>query len=258
MADAVLLSEDALTELVEILTGVVNLSGDGVRNERGRQIVISQLQSFQRGRSGRRFKLRTVQVTTLYNASHVEWTDYATDGFPTHCKVREVGTAASSSSEGDTSIYVKLNEHPLAATGFIPAVDDRIVYLPGGNEAVPGATGDDAFFAGWVVGHAGGDGDADADGGPHLKAGIGVCFPVTVTKTAGSDGDDSSAASWTYTAEDLDGNELGTALSPENQRPTVGSVTFGTKGYGYFKNNSGTPQFVLGIINEVPDAEACS
>lgn len=73
-------------------------------------------------------------------------------------------------------------------------------------------------------------------------------FAVNVSQTGGSNGTSTTAATWTYTATTKDGVTLGTVLSPENQRPTVGKVTAGTKGHGYFYPN-GT--FVLSWVNEI-------
>lgn len=50
-------------------------------------------------------------------------------------------------------------------------------------------------------------------------------FPVKVTKDGGSDGNQSGAATWTYTVKDLAGTTLGTAVSPIKTRPN-GKMTY--------------------------------
>lgn len=81
----------------------------------------------------------------------------------------------------------------------------------------------------------------------------GKTFEVIVDQVGGSDGGETTAATWTYDAEDLDGEPLGSAMTPANQRPTVGTVLPATKGYGYWFNGA----FVLGLVNEVADQEGC-
>lgn len=50
-------------------------------------------------------------------------------------------------------------------------------------------------------------------------------FPVKVTKDGGSDGNQSGAATWTYTVKDLAGTTLGTTVSPIKTRPN-GKMTY--------------------------------
>jgi hypothetical protein len=52
-------------------------------------------------------------------------------------------------------------------------------------------------------------------------------FPVKVTKTGGSDGTNTTAASWTYTVKNLDDVELGTGVSLAKPRP-YGKMTYGS------------------------------
>lgn len=61
---------------------------------------------------------------------------------------------------------------------------------------------------------------------------------VTMTQTGGSDGTASAAATWTYTIDDLAGNELDTAHDPTAApsvyvRPALGSITPATKGLAW-------------------------
>lgn len=60
-----------------------------------------------------------------------------------------------------------------------------------------------------------------------------IVFPVDLTQTGGSNGNKTTAATWTYTVNDLDGNELGTAVSPLKVRPN-GTMTAATKGIAYY------------------------
>jgi hypothetical protein len=82
----------------------------------------------------------------------------------------------------------------------------------------------------------------------------GVIFRVNLTKTSGSTGTQSSAASWVYTAKTLDNvTTLGTGLSPEKSRPN-GNRTQATIGTGYY-NNSGV--FVLYEADEPFGTGSC-
>lgn len=74
----------------------------------------------------------------------------------------------------------------------------------------------------------------------------GQLVAVDVEQTGGADGDDTTQATWTYTVTLKGGTSIGSGYSPENQRPTVGTVTAATKGSGYW--NAGT--FTLGWVNE--------
>lgn len=82
---------------------------------------------------------------------------------------------------------------------------------------------------------------------------IGAIFRVNLTQTGGSNGTQSTAPTYTYTATDLNSNQLGTGLSPERPRPN-GAVTAATKGTGYY-NTSGT--FVLAEAWETPGSGHC-
>lgn len=83
---------------------------------------------------------------------------------------------------------------------------------------------------------------------------IGVIFVVALTQTGGSNGTQTTAASWTYTAKSLDGSvTYGTALSPQRTRWN-GSRTAATLGYAYF-DNTGT--FKLAEPWEPPGTGHC-
>ena len=78
-------------------------------------------------------------------------------------------------------------------------------------------------------------------------------IPVTLSQTGGSNGTQTTTASYTYTATDLNGNVIGTGLSPAVPR-TVGAVTPATYGTVYF-NSSNT--LVLQVAYEVPTTSGC-
>lgn len=79
-------------------------------------------------------------------------------------------------------------------------------------------------------------------------------FPVTVSQTGGSAGTDAAKCSFTYTATDLDGNQLGTVMSPTWARPALGAMVAATKGVGYY---DAAGAFVLYQVDEVPDVVSC-
>lgn len=79
-------------------------------------------------------------------------------------------------------------------------------------------------------------------------------FPVTVSQTGGSAGDATTACSFTYTATDLDANELGTGMSPTWARPAAGAMVAATHGLGYYDS---TGAFVLYQVDEQPDVVSC-
>lgn len=82
-----------------------------------------------------------------------------------------------------------------------------------------------------------------------------VVFPVRITTDGGSNGDQESQASYTYTVVSLGGLELGTEMTPLEARPSVGAITRGTNtfGMGFFDGST----FHLLSAFEVPDSEAC-
>lgn len=80
-------------------------------------------------------------------------------------------------------------------------------------------------------------------------------FPVTVTQTGGSAGSEVATCSFSYTATDKLGNELGTDLGPEfDLRTPIGVFTAGGSGMGYFDE---TGDFVLFSVDEVPSHGSC-
>ncbi|QNN23535.1 hypothetical protein HED60_15040 [Planctomycetales bacterium ZRK34] len=87
---------------------------------------------------------------------------------------------------------------------------------------------------------------------------IGTVFAVNLTEDGGSDGDESTQASYTYTAKSLDDAfTFGTVLTPKKQRPSVGTVTSGDGlvGLGYYDDDG---DFQLYDANEVKTWEVCS
>lgn len=95
----------------------------------------------------------------------------------------------------------------------------------------------------------------------------GKLFPVRVWADGGSAGDASNSCSKTYTVRTLDatgpstgGISLGTSMSPQKRRTSVGAVDFpaatgsGEIGLGYFVAST----FYLYDANEVPDVSGCS
>lgn len=78
-------------------------------------------------------------------------------------------------------------------------------------------------------------------------------FPVTLTQTGGSNGNKTTAASWTYTAASLSGETLGTSLSPQWPRPN-GTMTAATAGLAYYDSGS----VVLAIAFEQPGSGGCA
>jgi hypothetical protein len=85
-----------------------------------------------------------------------------------------------------------------------------------------------------------------------------ACFPVLVTQTGGSAGDNSTACSYTYTVTDLNGNSLLTGASPSKRRTSVGAYSAPSAGsYGLaFTEVDGTVK--LYDANEVPVVEVCT
>lgn len=78
-------------------------------------------------------------------------------------------------------------------------------------------------------------------------------IPVTLTQTGGSNGTQTAAATWSYTATSLTGDSLGTSLSPAEPRP-FGTMTAATVGFGHY-STSGT--FVLDFCFEKPGSTHC-
>jgi hypothetical protein len=78
-------------------------------------------------------------------------------------------------------------------------------------------------------------------------------MPVDVSQVGGSQGTDSTAATWTYDVTAEDGATLLSGVSPQNQRPTAGEVKAASHGYVHYELVGGTPTLTLGWVNEVPD-----
>ena len=87
---------------------------------------------------------------------------------------------------------------------------------------------------------------------------VGTIFAIKMTQTGGSNGTNSTAASWTYTITDRNDNQLVTSYNPTTgdfKRPTYGKMDKATAGTGYYDEN-GT--FTLSWCNEVPTASECT
>jgi hypothetical protein len=82
----------------------------------------------------------------------------------------------------------------------------------------------------------------------------GILFAVTLSQTGGSNGNKTTAASWTYTVTSLAGVQLGTSKSPEWPRPN-GTMTAATKGLAYYDNDGA---LVLSVAFEQPGSGGCS
>lgn len=79
-------------------------------------------------------------------------------------------------------------------------------------------------------------------------------FPVTVSKTSGSDGTSSSIATWLYTVTSLAGETLGTSVAQTRPRQT-GKQTPGTVGLAYYDNSN---TLKLWDAGEVQPTGACT
>jgi len=95
---------------------------------------------------------------------------------------------------------------------------------------------------------------------PESSSVLGNCFPVDLTKTSGSQGTSSAAASWVYTVDDINGNELATGVNPVNSphnftRPTIGQMRIATAGIAHYESG---PTLVVDWVNEVFEREACA
>ena len=89
-------------------------------------------------------------------------------------------------------------------------------------------------------------------------------FPVDLTQVGGAQGDEETAATWTYDMLDMvTGETLESAVDPTAaphkwQRPSIGWMIPATFGYAhYVPNDSYGYDLVLGWINEMLDQEAC-
>ncbi len=86
-------------------------------------------------------------------------------------------------------------------------------------------------------------------------------FPVNLTQTGGSQGTNSTAASWTYTVidpvtdETLETNVNPTVSPHKWKRPSAGWMIKATFGHAHY-NAQG--QLVLGWINEMVEQESCT
>lgn len=81
-----------------------------------------------------------------------------------------------------------------------------------------------------------------------------AAFPVGLTEDGGGAGDKATECDFTYTVDDLDGNELGTAVDPEHARPSLGKMVAATKGTAYYTADA---TLTLLWTDEQPDTAAC-
>jgi hypothetical protein len=91
-----------------------------------------------------------------------------------------------------------------------------------------------------------------------IAARAGAAFAVTVEKTGGSNGNATTAASWTYTVRNLAGDlTLGTVVALAHPRPK-GLMTFqtGSTGYGLAFYDGATLK--LWDAGEVPTKGVCA
>lgn len=82
-------------------------------------------------------------------------------------------------------------------------------------------------------------------------------FPVKVTQTGGSAGDDTTPCSFTYTVKSLDGETLKTGASPVLRRTSVGAYSApsaDTYGQAFWDENGDVQLY---DANEVPLVEVC-
>lgn len=104
-----------------------------------------------------------------------------------------------------------------------------------------------------LVWHPGTTGDQPALLRPSPASAPGVLFAVTLTQTGGTQGDASTQPSYTYTATDLAGNQLGTDLAPQFSR-ALGAHNSASHGVGYFDASG---DFVLVSTDERPQTAEC-
>jgi len=85
-------------------------------------------------------------------------------------------------------------------------------------------------------------------------------FPITLSQTGGSQGTNSTAASWTYTVTHaISGKELATGVNPVSSphtynRPSSGQLSTADAGYAHYDG----ADLVIGYINERPGPGACA
>lgn len=174
--------------------------------------------------------LRTFRITAAtqdgennrytYTAKRSEKTAAGYDGWTDHAT--------------DTQDYTLYSLVEDAGEASAPLKTDALVYAK--REGVPGQSEPEW----WIVGSA---------------SAVSGLFPVTLSQTGGSAGSDTTQCTFTYTATSLDGVQLGTSLSPDKPRASLGAYVAATKGVGYFASD-GT--FTLAEAYEAPDPEACS
>ncbi len=89
-----------------------------------------------------------------------------------------------------------------------------------------------------------------------IQAAAAQIFAVSVTRDGGSDGSQTTAASWTYTVKTVDGSVvLGTGVAAARPRPNGSMIAGGGFGLAFF-DSAGTLR--LWDAGEVPATTACS
>lgn len=78
-------------------------------------------------------------------------------------------------------------------------------------------------------------------------------IPVNLSGDGGSQGTNTTAASWTYTATTLSGTQVLTSAVPKNQRPAYGAVTRANFGYVHLTYSGDDTVYTLGWVNERPE-----
>jgi hypothetical protein len=86
--------------------------------------------------------------------------------------------------------------------------------------------------------------------------GLGVEFPILMSQTGGSAGDDTTQCSYTYTVTNRNSVSLGTGVNPtssphEYKRPSAGEGTAATAGIASYKLVAGVPTLVISSCNEL-------
>lgn len=140
--------------------------------------------------------------------------------------------------------------------GSLPADDDTIVWnldeINGGSALNSGDVKTGVVFG---TDTASGKTIVLVSGG----GGGGGMFPIKVSKVGGTQGDLTTAATWTYDVKDLDGNVLGTAIELAHRRP-LGTASFPSPdsyGEAFYDNNDADHPLKLWDANEIYGTGDC-
>jgi hypothetical protein len=92
--------------------------------------------------------------------------------------------------------------------------------------------------------------------------GLGVTFPIVLSSSAGTAGDQTTQCAFTYTVSNLNSVSLGTTINPTSSphtynRPSLGKMVAGDGGLAHYKLVTGTPTLVITWVNEVSEVAAC-